>query len=113
MQKKLGLYNLINVPLKNRRGEIIGCLEIHNTKNRRPLGDKDVSLLKSLAASAAVALENAQLLKRSTETEKQLKNKIHQLEVFSKASIGRELKMKELKNKIRELERKTWGEDNA
>lgn len=38
--------------------------------------------------------------------EGELKNKMNDLEIFHKAAVGRELKMVELKNKIKELEKK-------
>jgi len=38
--------------------------------------------------------------------EKELKKKMHDLEIFHRAAVGRELKMVELKNKIAELEEK-------
>lgn len=40
------------------------------------------------------------------KAEEELKKKIHDLERFQKITVGRELKMKELKNKISELEEK-------
>jgi PAS domain S-box-containing protein len=40
------------------------------------------------------------------KAEKELKKKMHDLEIFHKAAVGRELKMKELKERIAELEAK-------
>ncbi|MDQ6982506.1 MAG: HD domain-containing phosphohydrolase, partial [Mariprofundus sp.] len=62
IRQALGFHQLIDVPILNRAGELLGCFEIHNRVNGRPFGDADVTLLESLAASAAVALENAHLL---------------------------------------------------
>ncbi len=69
IQKALGFHNLADVPIINRHGELLGCFEIHN----KPGGfnDTDLIMLQGLAASAAIALENAELLaerKRSEET---------------------------------------------
>ncbi|MDD5437009.1 MAG: diguanylate cyclase, partial [Candidatus Omnitrophica bacterium] len=61
-QKTFSLYNLVNVPILNRRGELLGCFEIHNKSEKVPFDAEDVFMLQGLAASAAVALENAKTL---------------------------------------------------
>ncbi|MBF0489859.1 MAG: response regulator [Candidatus Omnitrophica bacterium] len=61
-QMKFEIYNLVNVPIIDGRGEIIGCFEIHNKKEQQPFDIQDAFMLQGLAASAAVALENARLL---------------------------------------------------
>ncbi|MFA5143942.1 MAG: diguanylate cyclase [Candidatus Omnitrophota bacterium] len=60
-QKEFGLYNLVNVPILNRKGELLGCFEIHNKNDKVPFDAEDVFMLQGLAASAAVALENAKM----------------------------------------------------
>ncbi len=60
--RRLRIYNLANVPLLNRLGELIGCLEVHNLADQRPVEPGDVFMLEALAAGAAVALENARVL---------------------------------------------------
>ncbi|MGB7621271.1 MAG: PAS domain S-box protein [Terriglobia bacterium] len=69
IQKALGFYNLVNVPIQNRRGDLLGVFEIHNTKGRRAFDETDVELLQGLSASAAGALENAQILIERTRAE--------------------------------------------
>jgi signal transduction histidine kinase len=59
IREQLGFYNLIDTPILNAEGELIGCFEIHNTKNRRPFDDQDILALMSLSASAAIAIENS------------------------------------------------------
>jgi len=61
IRRTLDFHQLIDVPILNRSGKLLGCFEIHNRKDGRPFDDVDIELLESLAASAAVALENAQL----------------------------------------------------
>ena len=61
-QKAFGLYNLVNVPILNRQGELLGCFEIHNKNGKAPFEAEDIFMLQGLAASAAVALENAKML---------------------------------------------------
>lgn len=77
IQKELGFYNLADVPILDRRGQLLGCFEIHNTKNHRPFDENDVELLQGLAASAAVALENSQMLQEHERVERRLE-KINQ-----------------------------------
>ena len=86
--KKDGLYHVVEVndpvisipllistsPVVNSNGELIGAVHIA----------KDISERK--------------------EIEKELNKKLHALEVFQKAAVGRELKMVELKKKIKKLE---------
>ncbi|MDQ6960076.1 MAG: GAF domain-containing protein, partial [Mariprofundaceae bacterium] len=62
IRQALGFHQLIDVPILNRAGELLGCFEIHDRVNGRSFDDTDVALLEGLAASAAVALENARLL---------------------------------------------------
>ncbi|MDE3245133.1 MAG: PAS domain S-box protein, partial [Acidobacteriota bacterium] len=67
IQKALGFTNLADIPVINRQGELLGCFEIHN----KPGGfnDNDILMLQGLAASAAVALENAELLAQREKAE--------------------------------------------
>lgn len=72
-----GLYNLINMPILNSRAELLGCFEVHNKKGRLDFDAQDVFMLQGLAASAAVALENAKVLaeRRLAENERDALNK--------------------------------------
>lgn len=72
-----GLYNLVNVPILNRKGELLGCFEIHNKEDRAPFAPEDVFMLQGLAASAAVALENAKMFieRKKAESERVKLNK--------------------------------------
>lgn len=69
IQKELRFETLIDVPILSREGKFLGCFEIHN-KASGPFNQTDAYLLKGLAAGAAIALENTQMLldhKRSEE----------------------------------------------
>ena len=61
IQKALGFHTLTDVPIIGRGGDLLGYLEIHN-KAGGPFNESDVDLLVVLAAAAASAMENAQLL---------------------------------------------------
>lgn len=68
-RKAFGLHNLVNVPVLNRKGELLGCFEIHNKNNNIPFDAEDVFMLQGLAASAAIALENAKALMERDKSE--------------------------------------------
>jgi len=59
--------SLLAMPLRNRRGDVIGVLQLINASNPRtgevgPFGDDDVAIARALAAQAGVTLENQSLL---------------------------------------------------
>jgi diguanylate cyclase (GGDEF)-like protein/PAS domain S-box-containing protein len=72
-KKDFNLYNLINVPILDAKADLIGCLEMHNKKEHRPFDAQDVFMLQGLAASAAIALENARTIKELKDTEEALR----------------------------------------
>lgn len=61
LQKTRGFYNLIDLPIFDRSGELVGCFELHNKKDHQPFNQEDLELLKALRALAGVALENVRL----------------------------------------------------
>ncbi|SEM52074.1 GAF domain-containing protein [Stigmatella aurantiaca] len=61
LQKSRGFYNLIDLPLFARSGELLGCFELHDKKDHQPFTQEDLELLKALRGLAGVALENAHL----------------------------------------------------
>jgi signal transduction histidine kinase len=56
--------NLMAVPMRTR-DSIIGCLEALNKRDDARFTDEDVATLTTLAAQAAVAIENARLFEQS------------------------------------------------
>jgi signal transduction histidine kinase len=72
IREKLNFYNLADTPILNRHGELVGCFEIHNTEDHRPFDNSDVTLLEGLSASAAIAIENAQIIEDLKNTQAQL-----------------------------------------
>lgn len=69
IRQALGFRNLIDVPILSRSGEFLGCFELHNTEAGRPFDQRDAEVLEGLAASAAVALENARIVAERAEAE--------------------------------------------
>jgi len=79
--QSLAFYNLIDVPIIGRQGQLLGCFNIHNSVGHRPFDEQDVVMLEMLAENAALALENLKGLeqqKRSYQSEIVL-NKLLQL----------------------------------
>jgi PAS domain S-box-containing protein len=80
IQQLLHFHNLIDVPILSREEKLLGCFEIHNKAGQQLFDENDVELLKGLAASAAVALENAQMAADRLRTEVELKQQHARLE---------------------------------
>ena len=73
IREKLGFYNLIDVPIFDRAGRLLGCFELHNAADHRPFNEQDREILEGLAAGAAVAMENALLLAEHKRAEASLR----------------------------------------
>jgi signal transduction histidine kinase len=56
--------SLLAVPMR-AHNKVIGCLEALNKKDEQPFTDEDISTLTTLAAQAAVTIENARLFQQS------------------------------------------------
>jgi diguanylate cyclase (GGDEF)-like protein/PAS domain S-box-containing protein len=76
------IYNIINVPVINSRGVVLGCFEIANKRNRLPFDSQDVFMLQGLAASAAVALENVRLLENERVLTEKLSQEVEQVQTY-------------------------------
>src|SRR5258706_576460 len=72
--RSLGVRNLACVPLQHR-GSVIGLLFVGN-KEAGPFTERDVVRLRAFAHHAAVALENARLLRETKNTKEYLENLI-------------------------------------
>ena len=72
--RSLGVRNLACVPLQHR-GRVIGVLFVGN-KEIAPFTEQDVVRLRAFAHHAAVALENARLLRETKNTKEYLENLI-------------------------------------
>ncbi|MFQ6119094.1 MAG: histidine kinase N-terminal 7TM domain-containing protein [Methanosarcinales archaeon] len=78
---------------------LIGIIILGNKVSHDAFSSQDVELLTTLSRSASIALKNASLYS-------EVKNRKEELERFYRLVVGRELKMIELKKKIKELEEK-------
>ncbi|HEU5288316.1 MAG TPA: GAF domain-containing protein, partial [Candidatus Limnocylindria bacterium] len=54
--------SLLTFPMKGNEGRVIGVFQVVNKRGGRPFTDTDEETLTALGASAAVAVENAQLI---------------------------------------------------
>jgi PAS domain S-box-containing protein len=70
IRERLGVYNLIHIPIFNRQGDQIACFQIHNKRERRPFGEEDLAALQALASGTAIALENARLLEEVRDADR-------------------------------------------
>ena len=70
VQQRLGFTTCVTVPIFRRDGRVLGCFQVHDKRDGRPFDDEDVVLLEGLAASAAIALENARLLGEREEADR-------------------------------------------
>lgn len=92
----------------------LGVLCVFTRTDRKP-PERSLKLLETVTAQIAMALENARLYEetlrdaailenRVKERTAELESKIAEIERMNRLFVGRELRMKELKEKIRELE---------
>jgi len=65
--------------------------------------------LKDEEGKPTAVMEISRDITESKRIEQELKKKVHDLERFHKFAVGRELKMKELKDRVRELEERLRG----
>ncbi|AKI98510.1 PAS domain S-box-containing protein [Archangium gephyra] len=61
LREERGFYNLIDLPIFDRSGVMVGCFELHDKRDHQPFTQEDLLLLESLRALAGVALENVRL----------------------------------------------------
>ncbi len=87
LHDKLGIYNVIDVPIVNREGEVLGAFAIHNSKDGKRFSESDVEMLEGLAASAAVALENARLLTDMTRAEATIRESEEKFRTLVESSL--------------------------
>src|SRR5262249_47521380 len=70
LRQRFGIKTAISLPVFDRGGGLIACFELHNKEGGRPFDGDALRALQGLAASAAIALENARLLERVREADR-------------------------------------------
>lgn len=86
-------YNIYAFPELDREGQIVSVMTVSREITRRKQAEEKILLL------------NVELEQRVRERTKELERRNRELEQMNKAFVGRELKMVELKKRIRELEK--------
>ncbi len=90
-----------------KAGSIEVCyLDEKSESDEGPFLKEERNLVNALAKRLAQIIENRRADDELRESKRKLEEKVHDLERFSKAGVGRELRMVELKNSIKELEEK-------
>lgn len=87
LHERYGIYNLVDVPIVSRNGEALGAFAIHNKKDGAPFADNDVEMLEGLAASAAVALENARLIAGMSQAETAIRESEEKFRTLVESSL--------------------------
>jgi PAS domain S-box-containing protein len=77
--RRLGLVSYICVPLV-ARGQVLGALTLVHAESGRLYGEEDFALARELAVRAAIAIDNARLVRELTTTRDQLEDQATELE---------------------------------
>ncbi|MDX8391401.1 MAG: PAS domain S-box protein [Mariprofundaceae bacterium] len=62
IQQALDFYKLIDVPILDAQGELLGCFEMHDPEGGRDFDAQDMEMMQSLATIASGALKNARMI---------------------------------------------------
>lgn len=90
-----GCNSIVSMPI-DVDGKVAGALNI-SRKERAVFDDSDLELIRSVTNQIAIVMKRLKF-------EEELKEKLDELERWKKVTVGRELRMRELKEKIRTLE---------
>lgn len=105
--KPFGIISKMDVPVL-RLGEVIGIISFEHTKERGwTYEDQDFAI--SLSHIITASLENFDRTRAEgslRNSEKELKKRVKELEEFYEMAVGRELRIRDLKEQIEELEAK-------
>jgi PAS domain S-box-containing protein len=102
--KPLGIFSMMDIPIR-RHGKVIGVMCYESIESRQWTYE-DQHFTVSVAHIVASALEDFKRKKAEESlkaSEQELKKRVNDLEDFYKMAVGRELRMKELKEEIAEL----------
>lgn len=109
MAEKVGGDIVLSIPLAIKNN-LVGLVNLGKRESEKPFKQADLRFLYILAEQVALAIENAGLYReleaKVEERTKNLKEKTEKLERMNKLFVDRELRMKELKEEIKELKRK-------
>jgi len=73
IRQALGFHRLVDTPILDGEGNVLGCFEIHDAPSGRDFDAQDVEMLRGLSGIVSGALQNARLIGELTETTDSLK----------------------------------------
>ncbi|MCS6884811.1 MAG: two-component regulator propeller domain-containing protein [Acidobacteriota bacterium] len=82
--EKYGVYGIMDVPIRDRQGNVIGVMDIRRRKDQAYYTEIDRQLLEALTHQAAVAIENAGLYSSLAEKSLLLEESLKELEKLYK-----------------------------
>ena len=96
-----GYVSTIAFPLMNE-GPVFGALTIY-APERDAFHEEEVKILSELASDLSYGILTLRTREERRRAQKEIKKRVKELEEFYNIAIGRELRMKELKDEIEEL----------
>lgn len=99
------VFSLAYIPLVYR-GRTIGVLGVDNRESKRPFAEENITLLRTIADYAAIAIENAKLYSQTENERNKLETILEQIEdgVLVLADDGKILLVNHVVRKLFELE---------
>jgi len=89
IQKMLGFNKLIDTPILDAKGEVLGCFEMHDRLDGLDFDEQDAEMLNSLAGIVSGALVNAKLLREQKDMASKLRqSQIQYEEAAEIAKVG-------------------------
>lgn len=83
IQQQLGFVRLVDTPIMDANGNILGCFEMHDRLDGKNFDVQDMDMLRSLSGIVAVALQNARLLVERRQAREQLSRANRTLRMIS------------------------------
>ncbi|MEW6731898.1 MAG: two-component regulator propeller domain-containing protein [Acidobacteriota bacterium] len=77
---KYQVHGFMDVPIIDRKGRVVGVLDVRNRAGRAPLNEADQHLIESLAHQVAMAIENADLYGTLAEQTLMIADSLHEIE---------------------------------
>ncbi|MBU4077317.1 MAG: GAF domain-containing protein, partial [Euryarchaeota archaeon] len=99
---KKGINSVIQVPLISK-GEMIGVFSIESCM-QEVYTKQELNLAQAIADQIATSIENLRLYKDLKKANLELEKRIKEFEEFHTLAVGREVRMIELKERIKSLE---------
>jgi len=93
------------IPLYGREGIVVGLISVDDPVDGRAPTEAKLKPIEIFASLAATAIENARMYQ-------ELRTRLDELERWHRVTVDRELKMIELKNRIKGLEKRLNGSRN-